>query len=151
VAEGSSVSSPDPLDAEHLLDTTVWSKSRSRPELVKWFNEAIAADLVFVCDIVELEVLRSARDHRSFLTQAEQLDLLRRCPIGRAEMARAKEVQGMLSAVGKHRGVPPADLIIAAAAELSHVPVLHYDHDYDLIRSQTAQEARWFLPQGSLP
>jgi predicted nucleic acid-binding protein len=59
-----------------LLDTTVWSKSRSRPELVKWFNEAIAADLVLVCDIVELEVLRSARDHRSFLTQAEQLDLL---------------------------------------------------------------------------
>jgi predicted nucleic acid-binding protein len=58
VAEGSSVSNPDPLDAEHLLDTTVWSKSRSRPELVKWFNEAIAADFVLVCDIVELEVLR---------------------------------------------------------------------------------------------
>jgi predicted nucleic acid-binding protein len=45
-------------------------------------------------------------------------------------MARAKEVQGMLSAAGKHRGVPPADLIIAVAAELSNVPVLHYDHDY---------------------
>lgn len=149
--DGTPVTLPDALDRDYLCDTTVWSKCRSRPELVEWFNDAVSADLVVVCDIVELEVLKSARNHQAFLAQAEQLNLLRHCPIGPEELARAKEVQRVLSATGKHRGVPPADLIIAASAELSGMPLLHYDHDYDLISSQTAQETRWFLPQGSLP
>lgn len=150
-AERSSFPRSEPLERSFLFDTTVWSKCRSQPELVEWFNGAVADDLVLVCDVVELEVLKSSRDHQAFIAQAEQLNLLGRCPIGPKELTRAKEVQQLLSGAGKHRGVPPADLIIASAAELSGVPVLHYDHDYDLISSQTAQETRWFLPQGSLP
>ncbi len=42
------------------------------------------------------------------------------------------------------------DLLIAAAAEAGSVPVLHYDHDYDLIAEVSGQVVRWILPAGSL-
>jgi hypothetical protein len=81
-AERSSFPRPEPLERSFLFDTTVWSKCRSRPELVEWFNDAVADDLVLVCDVVELEVLKSSRDHQAFIAQAEQVNLLGRCPIG---------------------------------------------------------------------
>jgi predicted nucleic acid-binding protein len=46
--------------------------------------------------------------------------------------------------------VPPADLVIAAAAESAGIPVLHYDHDHDLISAVTGQATRWLVPRGSL-
>ncbi len=60
-------------------------------------------------------------------------------------------MQQLLAAQGQHRGIPPADLLIAAAAESAQVPLLHYDHDFDLIAGVTGQPVRWLLPAGTLP
>lgn len=43
------------------------------------------------------------------------------------------------------------DLLIAACAEEAGLPLLHYDHDYDLIAGVTGQRCTWLLPTGSLP
>ncbi|MBA3429254.1 MAG: VapC toxin family PIN domain ribonuclease, partial [Actinobacteria bacterium] len=42
------------------------------------------------------------------------------------------------------------DLLIAAAAELAELPVLHYDRDFELIADVTRQPVRAIAPLGSL-
>lgn len=65
---------------------------------------------------------------------------------------RAREVQAQLAARGSqlHRSVKVPDLLIAAAAELAGLTLLHYDQDFDTIAGVTGQPARWLAPHGSL-
>jgi len=77
------------------------------------------------------------------------LSTLTRVEVTPAVISRAKNVQRMLAAGGlKGREVP--DLIIAAAAELADLTVLHYDHDFELIASVTRQSHEWIVPRGSI-
>lgn len=52
---------------------------------------------------------------------------------------RAVEVQTMLADLGRHRAPSVLDLLIAAAAELASLTVLHVDKDFELIASVTGQ------------
>jgi predicted nucleic acid-binding protein len=144
---------PPALSERHVVDSTVWSKVRTktRPDLAEWFNLAVQADLVATCDPVVLELLRSARDAAAFARQADLVDLLPAVPTGEPQFRRAREVQAALAGTGRQRGVPPIDLLIAASAETAGLPVLHYDHDYDLISSVSGQRCVWLLPPGTLP
>lgn len=142
---------PSPLAESHLADTSVWSKVRTRPTLADWFNTEVRAGRIVTCGVVILELLRSARNTDSFRVQSEMLDVLDRCPDGATQFTRAREVQALLADRDQHRGIPPADLLIAASAEAARVPILHYDHDYDLIAEVSGQAVRWLLPAGSLP
>jgi len=135
----------------HLVDSTVWSKARTHPALAQWFNAQVRGDLVLICDVIVLELLRSARNAGAFKQQAELLASLSSLPIGSNEWDRARQIQGLLARRGEHRGVPPADHVIAATAELAQVPLLHYDHDFDLVSAVTRQPSRWLLPRGSIP
>lgn len=145
------VDAPSPLDGPHLADSSVWSKTRSHQALAEWFNGEVRAGRIQTCGVVVLELLRSARNAAAYQEQSDLLSVLDQCPQGTPELRRAGAVQGMLARRGRHRGVPPADLLIAAAAEAGGIAVLHYDHDYDLIAEATGQPARWILPAGSLP
>ncbi len=64
--------------------------------------------------------------------------------------SRARDVQLSMASAGDHRRVPPADLLIAVAAELAHVPLVHYDRDNERIAAVTGQEHAWFVPDGAL-
>lgn len=143
---------PAPLTEPHLADSTVWSKvrNRDRPDLADWFNTEVREGRILICEQVALELLRSARDAAAFSTQGALLDILGSCPIGVREWRRARAVQSLLAARGQHRGVPPQDLLIAAAAESAGVTLLHYDRDYDLIADVTGQPMRWLAPPGEL-
>ena len=140
-----------PIDTAHLADTSAWSKARNDDALAAAFDDAAQRDLIATCDLVALELLRSARNQERFVRQTEIIGNLAECPLGTAELRRAREVQAALAADGHHRGVKPADLLIAAAAEAAGLPVLHYDHDFDLIAAATGQPARWLSTRGSLP
>lgn len=140
-----------PVTQVHLADTSAWSKARNDPGLTELFDNAVRSGLIATCEVVALELLRSARNHRSFTRQSAILALLVSCEIGVPEIMRAREVQAELAAKGRHRGVKPPDLLVAAAAEAAQVPVLHYDHAYDLISSVTGQATRWLAPRGDLP
>lgn len=65
-------------------------------------------------------------------------------------MDRALSVSELLAERGQHRGVKPADLIIAAAAEAQNLTLLHYDDDYDRVAAVTGQRAEWIAPRGTL-
>jgi predicted nucleic acid-binding protein len=104
---------------------------------------------IATCAIVDLEVLRAARDARHHHEIAAERQLLPRAPITEACTNRAIEVQAELCERG--RRVPISDLLIAAAAERDGLTVLHYDHDFDLIAEVTGQPMEWVVPAGTVP
>ena len=132
------------------LDTSAWSKARNDPVLTALFNDAVRQGLIATCEVVTLELLRSALNRDRFNRQSRLLANLTSCPVGAAEVERALDVQAALARKGHHRGVKPADLLIAAAAESAGLALLHYDHDYDVIADATGQPATWIARRGSL-
>ena len=72
-------------------------------------------------------------------------------PCDDGALDRAIEVQGELARPGQHRAVGIEDLVIAAAAELAGLSVLHYDQDFDRIGEVTGQPMEWVVPRGTVP
>lgn len=102
------------------------------------------------CDVIDLEVLYSARSFDDYEKVRERRALAyHHTPITEQTLKRALAVQRQLARTGHHR-VPIPDLIIAAAAEAAGLIVLHYDHDYDQIAKATGQPCEWVAPRGSL-
>lgn len=62
----------------------------------------------------------------------------------------ARDLQLSLAASGDHRRVPPADLLLAAAARRASVELIHYDRDYERIAATVDLEHQWFVPDGTL-
>lgn len=102
--------------------------------------------------MVRLELLWSSRDAIHLATIRTGLDAVRDAPMGDRVWRRATDVLELLADEGPlhHRRVGLPDLLIAAAAELAELPVLHYDRDFELIASVTGQPVRAIAPLGSL-
>ena len=102
------------------------------------------------CAIIDLEVLYSARSHRDHQRTRRVRELAyERVPLTEEVFRRAVDVQGELAKKGRHR-VPIPDLIIAAAAELNGLVVLHYDADFDRIAEVTGQPVEWVVARGTV-
>jgi predicted nucleic acid-binding protein len=135
--------------AQYLADTSALERLHQQDVLQRvealYLNGRIAT-----CWSVDLELLYSARNadaHAAVLTDRR---FLPRVPCGDAVGDRAIEVQGLLARSGRHR-LPINDLVLAAAAELSGLTVLHYDHDFETISEVTGQPNEWVVPRGSVP
>ena len=102
--------------------------------------------------MVRLELLRSARDRPDIESARDELGSLRDIAVGDRVWRRAADVLELLADAGPlhHRRVALPDLLIAAAAELAELPVLHYDRDFELIAAVTGQPVRALAPLGSL-
>ena len=132
------------------VDTSAWHHS-SKPLVLSAWKRALGADEVGICDQVRLEILYSARSHADYSALAKELGGLRSIPMGAEVFSRALEVQHALAGQGglHHRSVKIADLLIAAAAELSGSVVWHYDADFDRIADITHQPTEWIAARGS--
>jgi predicted nucleic acid-binding protein len=133
-----------------LLDNSAWSR-RHASEVRGQFASVMRADRLAVCIPFLLEAgysARSASDHDTILGN---LALLPHVAITPEVERLALEAQAALARRGHHR-LAPADIIIAACAHESGAGVLHYDHDYDLLREHTRLRFRseWLAPAGSL-
>ena len=102
--------------------------------------------------MVRLELLWSARDAPHAARIRSGLDALRDAPMGDRVWRRATDVFELLAERGPlhHRQVQLPDLLIAAAAELAELPVLHYDRHFEVIAEITGQPVRAIAPLGSL-
>jgi predicted nucleic acid-binding protein len=141
------------LDRPALFDTGVWTWVRDRrfPHLAAWFNAHVAAGRVLVCDLVILELVRLAPNETRARQVAARLASFEPVPMPARLWGRAREVQLELAAKAEeHRRVPPADLLLAAAAEDAGVPLVHYDRDYARIAAVSGLEHEWFVPPGAL-
>ena len=140
------------LERPALFDTGVWTWVRDRrfPELAAWFNVAVEAGLVLVCDLVILELTRLAPNERRAREVTDRLAAFEAIPMPPGLWARAREMQLALTASGDHRQVPPADLLLAAAAVEAGVALVHYDRDYERIAAASELRQEWLVPDGTL-
>ena len=99
-----------------LADTSALARA-DKPEVAERLGPLMRGQRIATCTIVALELgrgTRSSRHHQATLLQVETIYL--HVDIGQATLDRAAEVQAALARRGHHRGVPVADLVIAAAA-----------------------------------
>ena len=127
-----------------LIDKSALVRLGASPDAADWASR-IERGLVRITTVTRLEVGYSAR------TGADLRAGLRQPPVSAMPVeyltpaieARAVEVLTLLADRGQHRAPAVPDLVIAAAAELAGLTVLHSDKDFDLIASITGQPAEW--------
>lgn len=125
---------------EWLIDKSALVRLADSPDRDVWANR-IERGLVHISNVTRLEVGYSAqsgdiarREFRQSPLAAMPVEYL----TPKIEN-RALEVQILLADRGQHRGPSIPDLIIAAAAELSGLAILHVDKDFDTIAAITGQ------------
>jgi predicted nucleic acid-binding protein len=123
-----------------LIDKSALARLAVSPDADEWAMR-IERGLVRIATVTRLEVGYSARsgtDLRAGLRQPP----LSAMPVEYLTPAiedRAVEVLTLLADRGQHRAPSIPDLIIAAAAELAGLTVLHLDKDFDVIAEMTGQ------------
>ena len=123
-----------------LIDKSALVLLAASPDAAEWVSR-IERGLVRITTITRLEIgysARSRQDLRAGLSQPPVSAM----PVEYLTPAiedRAAEVLTLLAGRGQHRAPSVPDLIIAAAAELAGLTVLHFDKDFDLIAGVTGQ------------
>ena len=135
-----------------LADTSAWTNRAKSAAVDREFAELLATGQIATCDPVRMELLRSERDHAAVVGRRDDLDALRAVPVGERVWRRALDVLELFAGRGplEHRRVPVPDLLVAAAAELAELTLLHYDRHFELIAAVTGQPVRAIAPLGSL-
>ncbi|MCP9959119.1 MULTISPECIES: PIN domain nuclease [Streptomyces] len=128
--------------ADHLIDTSALARVLLGRNTTEW-DDRIAAGLVAICDITELQALHSARSSADRARLKAALDAhYVWCPVPDGVHRRSRVVQEQLTAKGEHRSAGPVDLLVAAAAEEAGLTLLHYDRDFEVITRTTGQPVR---------
>jgi predicted nucleic acid-binding protein len=123
-----------------LIDKSALVRLAASPDAVEWASR-IERGLVRITAITRLEVGYSARTATD-LHEAGSRAPLASMPVESLTPAmedRAMAVQALLAERGLHRAASIPDLLVAAAAEVAHLTVLHVDKDFDLIADVTGQ------------
>lgn len=125
--------------ALYLIDTSGLFRI-FQSELRKAWSDHLAAGVIAVCPIVELEFLVSSRSLADRLEKQRLMrDLFGWVPMHDAAYERASEVQQLLTAKGTHRSAGPVDLLIAATAEHERLTMLCDDRDFESVAAVTGQ------------
>lgn len=127
-----------------LIDKSAYVRPGTGPDGHTW-AERIDRGLVRMATITRLELGYSARTATAWRAELE-VPPLAAMPIQYLTPAiedRAAEVQLLLADRGQHRAPSIPDLVVAAAAELASLVVLHHDKDFDLIAQATGQPVEW--------
>ncbi|MGW1617774.1 PIN domain-containing protein [Streptomyces sp. NPDC002172] len=128
--------------ADYLIDTSALVRVLLGQNTTEW-DDRIAAGLVAICDVTELEILYSARSAADRALLKTALDAhYTWCPIPDGVYRRSRVIQEQLTAKGEHRSAGPVDLLVAATAEEAGLTLLHYDRDFETIARTTGQPAQ---------
>ena len=126
----------------YLIDTSGMFRIL-QGELRKAWSDQLAAGVIAVCPIVELEFLYSARSLADRLEKQRLMhDLFGWVSMHEGAYERAGEVQQLLTETGAHRSAGPVDLLIAATAERERLTVLCDDRDYQTVATVTGQPVK---------
>jgi len=132
----------------HLLDTSVLTRL-GNPEIRVAIEPRAQLAQLARAGISDLEIGYSARNAPEWDRLAGALDVFELIETTAAHVVRARQVQRLLAA--KHqRGRKVPDLLIAAAAEVHGLTVLHYDSDFDQIAGITGQACEWVVAAGAV-
>ncbi len=132
----------------YLLDTSVLTRLRE-PTVREAIEPRVRLGQLARAGISDLELGFSARNAGEWDRLADAVDAFELVETTAEHVRRAKQVQRLLAS--KHqRGRKLPDLLVAAAAEVGGLTVLHYDGDFDLIAVVTGQPCEWVVPAGSV-
>ena len=123
-----------------LIDKSALVRLAASPDAAEWAAR-IERGLVRITTVTRLETGCSARSGPE-LRAGFQRPPLSSMPVEYLTPAiedRAAELLALLSDRGQHRAPSIPDLVVAAAAELAGLTVLHLDKDFDLIAEITGQ------------
>jgi predicted nucleic acid-binding protein len=142
------------VSIELLLDNSAWARLGDAAVPDRRAEEiavALEGGRVATCLPFLLEAGYSARNAGDHDELVEELLALPAVAIDEEIERRAIDAQRQLAHAGHHR-LPPVDLILAAIADRHGLGVLHYDGDFDLLRSKTDLdfESVWLVPRGEL-
>ncbi|MET0852073.1 MAG: PIN domain nuclease [Candidatus Rokuibacteriota bacterium] len=132
----------------HLVDTSVLTRL-GRAAVRTTLEPLAAAGQVARAGISDLEIGFSARNLAEWTRLASALEAFPLIETDAAHLRRARQVQRLLASRGL-RGRKVPDLLVAAAAEIGGLAVLHYDADFDVISRVTGQPCQWVVPAGSI-
>ena len=136
----------------YLLDKSALARVGRQPAVQAALERLDENGVLATSAIVDLEIGYSARNLAEFdSVSTDRRALYQELPITLAVTERARQVQRELVRAGQHRGPGVSDLLIAATAETYGATVIHYDRDFDVIASITAQPVEWIVPAGSVP
>jgi predicted nucleic acid-binding protein len=136
--------------ARYLADKSAYARLHL-PAVHQRLAPLIERGLVATCTIIDLEVLFSTRTAADYDEVRAERAALERLDIDQLDWDRALDIQNQLVRAGLLRAVSLPDLVIAAVAERHRVTLLHYDHDFEHIRSVTRQAMDWIQPAGTIP
>lgn len=128
--------------AIYLIDTSALFRIL-QAELRGAWSDQLAAGVIAVCPIVELEFLYSARSLADRLEKQRLLgDLFGWVSMHDGAYERAHAIQQAMTELGSHRSAGAIDLLIAATAEFERLTVLCDDHDYLTVAAVTGQPVK---------
>ena len=135
----------------YLVDTSAFSRLVRDEAIAAPWRRDLSAGHLALCTLTELEILFSAR---SKADRDAYLQLIRATfdwvVMPDRVFDRAAEVQAALTDQGTHRSAGPVDLLVAAAAELHGLVLLHYDHDFLQVARATGQPLRLVAEPGTV-
>ena len=128
--------------ALYLIDTSGLFRILQSEPRQAW-SDQLAAGVIAICPIVELEFLYSARSLADRLEKQRLMrDLFGWVSMHKGAYERAEEVQQLLTETGTHRSAGPVDLLIAATAERERLTVLCDDRDFQTVAAVAGQPVR---------
>lgn len=128
--------------ALYLIDTSGLFRI-VQAQLREAWSDYLAAGVIAICPIVELEFLYSARSLADRMEKQRLMsDLFGWVSMHDGAYERAREVQQMLTETGSHRSAGAVDLLIAATAERERMTILADDRDYLTVATVTGQPVR---------
>jgi predicted nucleic acid-binding protein len=135
-------------ERRRLVDTSVLLRSH-QPEVFERLQALEAENKLWTCRMVDLQYVYSRRG-RDVAATVRERHALPTAAITPETMDRSLEIMGLLASKGRHRHAKDTDCIIAAAAEMHGLSLLHYDRDFDYIAEVTNLSTEWIAPPGSL-
>ena len=138
------------LNPYYLGDTSALARI-TQPEVASRLVPLLESGLVARCTPTDLEAGFSSTSPASHRVMWRFRAAWPFVAMDQTVLSRAVEVQDALAEQSQQRGAKIADLLIAAAAEVAGLVVLHHDHDFDLIAGVTGQSTEWVVPAGTVP
>jgi predicted nucleic acid-binding protein len=128
--------------ALYLIDTSGLFRIL-QAQLREAWSDYLAAGVIAVCPIVELEFLYSARSLADRLEKQRLMaDLFGWVAMHDGAYERARDVQQMLTETGSHRSAGAVELLVAATAERERLTILADDRDYLTVATVTGQPVK---------
>jgi predicted nucleic acid-binding protein len=128
--------------ALYLIDTSGLFRIL-QAQLREAWSDDLAAGVIAICPIVELEFLYSARSLADRLEKQRLMaEVFGWVSMSDGAYERARDVQQMMTEAGSHRSAGAVDLLIAATAERERLTILCDDRDFLTVATVTGQPVK---------